>query len=130
MNLYTITDAEDHDEMLQAWWCAAWAASEQQAIKYANDNYGGDQYCFDAILRVVSEHKQGGKLSPSQDGTHYETREEVLRLAGWRYEGENECEGCGLHANGIDEHYVCGGCNLCPECYEQEDSVDCEDCHP
>jgi len=133
MKLYTITDtlqedAEYGDVFAEDYWIAVWADSEQEAIQFVKSNYSGECRDEDLVLRVAVVAESTKHRAPETDSLHVERRENVLRLAGWRYDGESECDCCGLYANGDDAMATCGHCELCPHCAEDSNGEVCEQC--
>jgi len=125
MKLYCITDAEDpgsQDSCEQAWWTAVWSESALHALAYALVNYGGECWIDDDPgLKVASSFDPSKFLvAPEMPDDVIEAVEErsmeVLRHAGWREEGESECDCCGLFASGLEDHTVCLECFMCVEC--------------
>lgn len=128
LRLYCITDADPYDwDEIFAWWVAVWAPSAKHALDWAFLNYYGDHRMEEAkdFIRISHTEDQSKYLKPEKDGIHEERRFVALRQAGWREEGESECDSCGLYALGFPEWEVCDACYLCREC--REDCEECED---
>ncbi len=116
-SIYTITDMGPHDDWECSWWASIWAASETEALQFAQKIYSGNRSVDELELRVtrIDSHPDAPQIVPIQ-----EQRPEVLRELGWRYEDEEECERCGLSAFAIEEHEV-GEDGLCGECRKKEE---------
>lgn len=129
LRLFSVSDIDPDPCETFGWWEAVWAATEAEALEWANANYGGE--CpkgEDPGIRVVSVMDQNKRSKPEQAAVHRERRMSVLRDAGWREEGESACDCCGLYAIGYSEYRVCGECYLCPECRADEPDDPCEGC--
>lgn len=122
LKLYTVCHV-DYDAFELVGWCeAVWTTSEEKALAWAKENYGGEDYGGVAV-KVLDTWE--GEAVDVHDGKH-ERRATVLREAGWQEEGDNECECCGRHDWGMACWAVCQTCYCCPECR----LTDCQACEP
>jgi len=128
LRLFTVSDCNDPLEIF-GWWGAVWAETEDEALSWAREHYGGECHDVDeAGIHIVSITVQSPECKPTQNGVHRETRYSVLRQAGWKEEGESACDHCELYACGMDEHAVCSECYLCPECRAEIVDEPCKVC--
>ena len=90
---------------------AIWANSESEAVshwRYLNNCENDD--CVD-----VDHWACDVDAEPEKVGVHEESRLIVLKEAGWREEGDRECECCGQWSSDVSSEF-----GLCPECYVEE----------
>lgn len=149
MNIWHVTDGhpwEDGGFFVAVW---AWGADEARRIAWSQyehqiyivddiesrDAVGECEISDDRLAKVLTASivepwpNRATWPLPEHDAPHTERRVGVLRLLGWRFEGEHECEGCGLCAMGMDEHHVCPECYTCRDCAESEQHREyCEAC--
>lgn len=123
MNLYVINDDPNNDRWRvdpeDVVWLAIWASTEEEAAAIYRHNYE----CPDALGPDGLEIRQLDiPATPAKPTPHIEHREEVLRLANFREEGERTCDTCGLASMGLKQFRVCSECGQCPECGH------CDDC--
>lgn len=125
VRLYDVTDYDrNYDDWECAFWLAVWAKSSEEAIEYASKLADGERK---ELLRVSNKIENLWKYAPTETPAK-ESRREVLRLAGWMYESESQCEHCELYPFGMDEHAVCSECCLCKECRAALHSEPCDMC--
>jgi len=117
MKLFTISDrGDDYMDGDCAWWVAVWADTQQEAIEYALDHYGGEANDGEEYLECYGECEL--RTEPKEDRIHLEHRPEVLREAYFKFEGEDACESCGLYPYGMKKFAICENCGDCPECQD------------
>lgn len=125
MNLWQIDDGGDP---FDGQWCACyWAWGKDEALQLAVDGYeypymlieDGDRLDPEGYFNIRLVDWPGTKQDPEHPYPHQESRWAVLRQAGWRDEGDSDCECCGLYAMG--QTSFCRECGCCGECgcYEE-----------
>ena len=103
-------------------WLAVAAESEDHAMVLAAAFYSGEaprdewDYKKAFAIRKVDVLHWPERLRPQYP--QLITNRESLRLMGWRYEGESECDSCGLAAMGIESYKICDDCDCCADCCE------------
>lgn len=118
IQLYSIHDDPTHETANEErWWCAVWAESLTDALDIAAKHYGGDgPEPYRNLLEGEPCQNQERLCAYTPENPGMERRFKVLRLAGWREEGERTCDTCGLASLGIEEYEVCDECGQCKEC--------------
>ena len=126
LKLYSVCDADYDPYYVGVGWCdAVWARSEDQALTWARDNYGGELWWdhngpMEPEIRVLSTWDGDGTAATGEGSR--ETRLSVLREAGWMEESDSQCERCELYEFG-SMWPVCEHCWCCPDC-----RTDCDHC--
>lgn len=117
MNLYEIHDDVPAGSLFWEETCymAIWADDEKLAFQWYRKMYQKEVGHWIDVSEVKIA-KREIEVEPAKEGTHEEVRGEVLRKLGWRVEGEQSCDGCGLHAMGLKEMKMCEECGHCSEC--------------
>lgn len=92
-----------------------WAHEATEAIALARTGnlFSGledDAEVFAAIETAITGTEPEPGLGP-----HIENRDRVLREYGWRCEGDDVCEGCGL-STWDGDFPLCADCDLCDDC--------------
>ena len=99
-------------------WMAIWAKNEQEALDTFWDRYEYAGYCDDdrSGIEVVRTHGLDRRAILGDDHPEVEIENDctILRMIGWREEGDDKCDRC--------EKYEMGIVRVCPECYC------CEEC--
>lgn len=91
--------------------CIVYSDSEEHACEMAEYHLDGDVECF--VAEHAPEHDARASL---HFASTIEEDPEYLRDAGWRFEGEWNCGGCGLSAFGMEKYGVCRLTSQCKEC--------------
>lgn len=100
-------------------WHLIWAWGSDEAVQIAwliqeGENWGliapPDEDREDMIVQCHA----GVDAQPRHPEPHPERRYRVMRLCGWRDEGDYPCEHCGLFPMGVVKQ--CSECNVCDEC--------------
>lgn len=127
MKLYSVTDREKGERYEFGWSEAIWAASEEEALRYARENYGGECHPdYGPELWVLSTYECD--RGPEQPVPYRERSQAVLRDAGWMEESDTACDSCGRYSMGSADWRVCEDCYLCRECRDEEADDYCEFC--
>lgn len=109
MNLWVVTDDTDDGEIPIS--VAYWSWGSDEAIAAFHRECDGNERGYrprHSVRRLDTE-----VAPPSESGC--ETRDAVLRLCGWRYECDRQCESCELYEmGGVTK--VCDCCERCAEC--------------
>ena len=113
---YVFDDYQDHS----SWWCAVWATTPADALRYAYALYQGVEVLH--LVRYASAIEL--QESPLEDTPCVESRPEVLRHIGWRVGDEGYCWLCDCAAMGLPEYTVCPECDACRVCAAYEEPAD------
>lgn len=97
----------------------AWGSDEAINIAWQNREWTGDGCGWSPPQSEVDEmivnFHPGINATPRLEGPHEERRYQVMRLCGWRDEGDTfRCEDCGAWAMGLVA--MCDRCLCCAEC--------------
>jgi hypothetical protein len=120
LSLFLLTDAppeeigEDGSECYC--WLAVWAADAAEALACGMAEWARSAHEPECALQVMSSSQGNGLASPTVRGAHVERRTSVHRQLGWRCDGDDVCDTCGLYEMDSEGYRVCEGCQQCREC--------------
>ncbi len=118
---FSVHDDPEGNYPEECWWSCIAAENEEQAKLIAAATYIGDGPLNEIPWREFFEVAH--KIDMADWPEHIRpTNPEVLhdleaqRLCGFREDGEQTCDSCGLAAMGMKQYRVCGECGQCAEC--------------
>ena len=123
LKLYSIVDANSIDYDIYWDTVLVWARDEDSAVALAIEKMEGeDDEVSPKVLCVV---EQSETCRPKTNHPAEELRFEYMRMAGFREEGDTQCECCCRYSMGMRRHVVCELCGLCPDCRSDEVDLNC-----
>ena len=126
MKIYSITDNISADGP-EGFWIAVWARTKAEAMEFAKHEYSKNKMekISDILdfVEVITNNDYLIKYKPSIIEPCQETRPEVLRLLGWRYDDEAWCVCCDLAPMGMEKYEICDDCDQCRECASEEMAI-------
>ena len=113
-------DPEQYEHAEDRTWLAIAAEDERQALALAAACYDGDtprdEWNWTTAFDVAEVHISNWPDDRKPRFPQRITDLEVLRLMGWKEEGESECDSCGLASMGLRWHKLRDCCDCCPAC--------------